>query len=84
METELMQNFGGTNEEYYSVFESGIYALLMEHDFQKRPAFKISPVEDEPNCGRHSNMDKKGHRIRFRRNATRHSLPATLPSVTRP
>ena len=80
----FMQNFGGTNKEYYGIFESGINASLMEHDFQKRPAFKISPAEDEPNCGRHRIMDKKGHRVRLRMNATRHSLPATLPSVTRP
>ena len=53
----FMQNFGGTNKEYYGIFESGIYASLMEYDFQKRPAFKISPAEDEPNCGRHRIMD---------------------------
>ena len=27
METMFMQNFGGTNKEYYGIFESGLFAL---------------------------------------------------------
>ena len=31
METMLMQNFGGTNKEYYGIFESGLCGFILSH-----------------------------------------------------
>ena len=31
METMFMQNFGGRNNEYYSIFESGLYGSILSH-----------------------------------------------------
>ena len=34
METMFMQNFGGTNKEYYGIFESGLLKAKVRYDNQ--------------------------------------------------